>query len=514
MNRSILIVICDFLLVSLLAFSTVDIEKVKNPSAERSLKFQIATNQVDAGKDLTAVMRLALDDERKSRERLVGELTRSRETANQQQTLLGEREKQLQGIQQELQTKEQQLQTKEQQAAQLQQQLQTKEQQTQQLQQQVQTKEQQAQQLAQQQMSLLQQYTAAQTNLMALNQQLQNSSTEALLSKERLAAMEAEAKKQSEQAAALQQQLNQLSQSNQLVMNEKLRLASQLQVAEVETKHATEQAHQMQEEVKVERAEKAKLAEGVNALASHSSELTHEIRDNRPLAPNTIFNEFLTNRVQARFAGARTGMLGNETIKSKETETILASDGTNIFALCHVQDTPLTFFNPGTEWGSLAGTLSRSVASFPMRSLSFSWPDPRVVLIPVTRAEAQKLACKIFKVSADPFKFQDAVLVGAREGYYGECRFQIEPQTPEYVKLDNSFIKGLFGKFNPSRGDLVFSKTGELLGIMANNNYCMVLRSFDATATFQLGGDVKGQHTADTLARLYTFVAGLPSKLQ
>ena len=65
MNRSILIVICDFLLVSLLAFSTVDINKVTDQKAQRPLKLELNTNQApEAGKDLAAVMRLALDEER------------------------------------------------------------------------------------------------------------------------------------------------------------------------------------------------------------------------------------------------------------------------------------------------------------------------------------------------------------------------------------------------------------------------------------------------------------------
>ena len=112
----------------------------------------------------------------------------------------------------------------------------------------------------------------------------------------------------------------------------------------------------------------------------------------------------------------------------------------------------------------------------------------------VTKAQARQLGCKIYRISTEPYKFQDAVLVGAREGYYGECKFEIDLTTPDYVKLDRSVLKGLFGKFNPSRGDLVFSRNGELLGIMANSTYCMMLRSFDAGATFQLGQDVHQQH--------------------
>ncbi len=476
MNRSILIVICDFLLVSLLAFSSADINKAVEEGTKPEVKLIIATNQVESGKDLTAVMRTALEEERKRRDILLGELANTREAAAKQQALLTEREK---NYQQALQTREQE-----------------------------------EQKLQQQQSALQQQLASAQSNVQGLNQQLQGASTEALISKEKLAALEAELRKQSEAAAALQQQLSHLAASNQIVQAEKQRLSTQLQVAEVEKRHATEQATKMEEQVKVEREEKAKLAEGVKVLASKSSELAKEVRENRPLTPNTIFNEFSTNRVEARFDAFRPTLLGIDSNHRKATDTVLVTDGTNIFALCHIQDTPLTLWNPGTEWEKLSGTLSHNAAQVPIHSLSFGWPDPRIVLIPVTATEAKSLGCKVYHLSADPFKWQDAVLVGAREGYYGECRFQIDLTTPEYVKLDNSFLRGLFGKFNPSRGDLVFSKTGELLGVMANSTYCTMVRGFSPSATFQFGPDVRAQHTGETLARLYSFVAGMPSKLQ
>jgi hypothetical protein len=135
-------------------------------------------------------------------------------------------------------------------------------------------------------------------------------------------------------------------------------------------------------------------------------------------------------------------------------------------------------------------------------------------MIPVTRAEAKALGSKVYRFSSDPYKFEDAVLIGAREGYYGECKFQIDMSTPLYVKMDHNSIKGLFGRFNPSRGDLVFSKTGEFLGVMANNSYCIMIKNFNPTATFDFGQDVRRQRTGQTLARLYSLINGLPSKLQ
>src|ERR1039457_870000 len=143
MNRSILIVICDFLLVSLLAFSTVDTNEPPKEGVAPQVKTTIATNQIDSRQDLAAVMRLALEEEHKGREQLVGELAKTRATAGQQLALLTEREKQVQTFQQELQRREQQ-----------------------------------TAQLEQQQTNLQQQYASAQTNLQTLGQQLQVSSTD------------------------------------------------------------------------------------------------------------------------------------------------------------------------------------------------------------------------------------------------------------------------------------------------------------------------------------------------
>jgi len=153
MNRSILIVICDFLLVSLLAFSTVDINKATDTTAPRQVQMTIATNQPDSNKDLAAAIRLALDEERKGRDQLVGELARARETA-------GDREKLAQAAQAQLQSKDQE-----------------------------------NARLQRQQTELQQQFADAQTNVQTLSQQLQSSSAEALLSRDKLAAMEAELRK-------------------------------------------------------------------------------------------------------------------------------------------------------------------------------------------------------------------------------------------------------------------------------------------------------------------------------
>jgi hypothetical protein len=270
-----------------------------------------------------------------------------------------------------------------------------------------------------------------------------------------------------------------------------------------------------------EKQEKAKLQEtastlatNIGTLAAKSTELTQEIRDNRALAANTIFNIFQTNRITTRFDATRTGILGRDVNKEKVAQSILFTDGAQTFALFHVDETPLTIWNPGTDWGRLTAVMQRGSIAFSGVRLSFLAQDPRVVVIPIGTPQAKQYGVKIYKAAADPFKFQEAVIVGANEGYYGECRFQIDPTTQSYVKVDRNLLKGLFGKFNPSRGDLVFTKSGDLLGIMVNGEYCAVLNKVVPTRTIQLGNEVASQQTGQILAQLYDRIFAMPTRLQ
>lgn len=474
MNRSILIVICDFLLVSLLAFSTVDINKIAKPGGAlvMTLNKGGATNRVTAQQDMGDVMRMALEQERKNRDALLSELSRTREA-------VGQREQQMHNVQSQLREKEEQ-----------------------------------AANLQSQQSNLLGQFSAAQTNIENLNQQLRATTVESVISKEQRAAMEAEARKQMEKEQELQRQMAELRRNNEAILSERGTLAGQLQMSQESNRLAVAQMSQLQDEVDVQRQENAKLAEGVSALATKSSDLAREIRENTPQAPNEIFDQLITNRVLAGFYGVKSGIFGTGSPKYKQAQTVLVSDGTNTYAVCHIQDTPLTLWNPGAQWAELTGTLARGSGLYQMESMSFDSRDPRIVMIPVPASAVRSFGGQVYHLASDPYKFQDAVVVGTQEDYYGECRFQIDVTEAQYLKMDHNSLKGLFGKFNPSSGDLVFSKTGALLGVMANNNYCVMIRGFTPAATFRFGPDGRNQPTAQTLSDLYAVVAELPYKLQ
>lgn len=475
MNRSILIIICDFLLVTLVAFSNFDAET----PAEPQTRMASAPMAIGGNQDLMGTLKLALDDEKQSREKLTSDL-------RVQEQALAEREQKIKEFQENLRRTEEQ-----------------------------------AKQIDQQRAALAQQVAVSQASLKDVQSKLSDASTLNVISQERLAAMQAELKKREEETKSLQQKLSETEKAARATLAEKQQVAAQLQVSEAEKRLTREQVAELRGAVAVEKQEKAKLQETATALATNvgvlaqkSVELTQEIRDNRALAPNTIFTQFLSNRITARFDATRSGVFGGDVNKGKVSQCVLFTDGSQTYTLYHVDETPLQIWNPGTDWHRLTAILQRGNVAFSGVRLSFLAQDPRVVVIPIGEAQAKQYGVKIYKAAADPFKFQDAVIVGANEGYYGECKFQIDPSTPNYVKVDRNVLKGLFGKFNPSRGDLVFTKTGELLGIMVNGEYCAVLNRVVPTRTIQLGNAVASQQTGQMLSQLYDRIFQMPLKLQ
>jgi hypothetical protein len=445
---------------------------VAQTGAPSVVRTSIATNQATARQDLGEAMRVALDEERKYRDALLAELAKTRQVVTQ-------RDLQIQDVRSQLQTTEQQ-----------------------------------ASHLQALETNLTAQVADAQNRIAALNQQLRSAAEETALTKAQRAEMEAEARRQTERAGGLERQLAGLEQTNQVIRAERATLDTQLKVTEAARQSAVSQMSQLQGEVEVQRQVNAKLADSVKTLATQSTELTKEIRESREMAPNEIYEQLTTNRLLASFYGLRKTFFRTDFSKFTQSQILLATDGSNTFAICHVQNTPLNLLNPGTEWKDLSGTLARGAEVFPIDSVSFCTMDPRVVLIPISASQARALGCKVYRLSQDPFKFQDAVVAGTQENYYGEVKFQMDLDTPQYLKMDRSSLRGLFGKFNPSTGDLVFSKSGDILGVMANNNYCLLIHSYGQGVLLRFGPTASSDVTAQTLSLLYAVVSQMPSKLQ
>jgi hypothetical protein len=472
MNKTLLLIIVDFLFLNLIALTRWEkaepIHARKPPVPEMAGK---NGSMPPRDQDLVEVMRLSLADEQKVREQTSAELqaaqsaiqTREKSLA-QLQTAKGQLESSLNTTQQSVRELSERV------AAAAKETNLTKEQLAQ-IQRQLEDKQAEAERQRQEREALKKQYDEAQQNI------------EGLKVRARVAEQEKEAMK--------------------------LSLDEAKQKADAEREAARQEREKMM-------AQNGQLAEGVGQLAQKSGEIAQEIRSNQPINANTLFSDFLSNRVTVSLSVYRKVLIGSGN-HVRETKTVLVTDGKAIYALLHTNETPFPVIvtdEPPVDWERVAGQFGRPPMMAPVGEIQLLAVDPRLIVIPVDAELAGRMGVKIYKTAADPFKFPDAVLVSRGGAGYGEVPFKVDPLTPPYVRMDNRIVKHLIGDFTPTAGDLVFSKTGDLIGIMVNSDYCAVVDSFLHTKTIKTGEDTLDQHTGGIFAERNARLLRLPSRLQ
>ncbi len=462
MNKTLLLIMCDFMLLNLLALTRWEKAEPQHTQLETAAP-KSAVNAPAVNADMVELMRVSLEDEKKSREALAAQLSST-------QGSLSEREKNLNALQQQKGQLENTL-------------------------------------------------SATQASTKELEQRYAATVQEASMSKEELAKLQRELEERRAEAERQKAELARMERQNSEAMQNIQNLNVKVRVAEQEKELISQNLTEAKQQVEVERLERFKvqeqtnqLTQGVGQLAEKSGELSKEIRDNRPINTNVLFSEFLANRVASKVTARRPGIF-SPTIKDKDTQTILVSDGNAVYALMHVSDTPLSIGEVATDYDQVTGVLSHGSASVPISQLQFLRLDPRVVVVPIDPSLATQLGAKIYQLAKEPFKFPEAVLVRADDGRYGDTPFRIDASNSNYVKLDNRIVTRLFGEIAPKRGDLVFSKTGEIIGIMVNSDYCAVLGNFAPVYTLKTGDNPEPK-TSVILSDVYTRIQRLPVKLQ
>ena len=419
MNKTLLLIMCDFMLLNLLALTRWEKAEPTHTQLETAAP-RSAANAPAINADMVELMRISLEDEKASREQLASQLSNT-------QGSLAEREKNLSALQQQKGQIEKTL-------------------------------------------------AATQTSVKELEQRYTATAQEASMSKEQLAKLQRELEERKAEAERQRAELARAERQNAEARQRIENLNVAVKVAEQEKQLIAQNLTEAKQQVEVERQERAKvqeqttqLAQGVGQLAEKSGELSQEIRTNRPVNPNLIFSEFQANRVQTKITARKPGLFRPST-KDQEAQTVLVSDGSRTYAVMHLSDTPITLNELPTDYQSLQGTLNRSGASAPVGELQFLRLDPRILVIPVDEVTVARMGAKVYQLAKEPFKFPEAVLVRADDGRYGETPLRIDPNSNSYLKLDNRIVTRLFGEISPTRGDLVFSKSGELIGILVNSD--------------------------------------------
>ena len=484
MNRSILLVITDFLLLSMLALARFDDpETADTPPEPNPQEIVEAISSEEA--ELLEVLRLSLEAEQAERLALDATLSETRET-------LEEREARLEATRKTLEETSETLQAREDVLAETQETLQSREAALVDLEAQRAAIEAEARE---QERLREEEQTRAASLQADLERDLESQEAREVLMQERLRAIqerlaerEAALKAEAEAREALEAEKDQIEQRRQ-ELNTRLEVTeAQKSMLETNLEQAETQLETVQEEKERLQAQAEELTEGVTELAETSGEIRDEIQKSRPKTASTIFNQYQDNTMTVEFSATHRGMFGT-TDRTYTVGTTLVSDGSRIFALLHTRDTPFALQrNPG-ELERVRASLLMGGQVFTVPEVGFLRSDPRVMVIPVPEIWLQVGSFDPFTLTEDPFRFDQAVLVDTERNYFGESNFKVDAENSDYLAMDARIMTRLFGEFSPSRGDMVFSKSGALMGLMVNSSRAVLLENLTRQYRLAVGGN-------------------------
>ena len=311
--------------------------------------------------------------------------------------------------------------------------------------------------------------------------------------------------------AALEQRLvdieensEKISQEKELLEEEKLKLASRnrlldstIEILKTEKQMIASNLTDARATIAVERKKNQdlqtqafQLSNNVANLASKSEEMKQEIKEeirkNTVLSPHEIFSQYISRQVYVRF---------EYTDGSRDKELVIPSvlfrpSGSNqSWAVFHIHDSPLDARNRISVPDELSVWLQFGTTAVSMGQLVFHPNDPAVVLAPVSiPADYLDVAPEPFDFPDNALQFDECVVIQPVEQNYGTIKFSIFPGLTNLIRLqDGGVLSNLLGNFNARRGNILFSRGGDFLGIMRSGNESILLENFSATNIMRVG---------------------------
>ncbi|MEX0326097.1 MAG: hypothetical protein AB3N33_08425 [Puniceicoccaceae bacterium] len=428
MNKTLLIIICDFLLISILALVEF------KPSIEEQLVDEKSLRD-EAAEEMLELLQLSLEHESSQRKEIETSLESTREELDTTRENLDETSQSLEQVSADLQ------QTESERAAL-------------------------ADSLEDTRSSLeltLEEKQAIEASLRQNEERSRRLQAE-LRSQQALAEQKrADLATAEENLSRLQVEQQQMATELKILDTEKQMLAQNLIAAEAEVERARIEAERA-------RVRSESLAAGVSELAASSTALKEEIRQTQPLSMNAIYKSFEENRIFIRFFWDERGLFASNRRESA-IQSLLVDTGNGIFALFATANTPI---DKGTNIDP-AATLVIGSRKLVISEVGFMVGEPGIAAVQVPAELARESGLKVFPVANDPLKFSNAVLVTDDRELYGEIPIRVPPGETGFLEVERKLFNRLFGEFSPTPGDYVFSMTGELTGIMVGDDRARII---------------------------------------
>ncbi|MDR4506101.1 MAG: hypothetical protein MRK01_15105 [Candidatus Scalindua sp.] len=334
----------------------------------------------------------------------------------------------------------------------------------------------------------------AQAELHTALHSIESLSSEMAGSKEYFKRLEKQATEQMENLSqvqtaysVMQEQLKTRSQERDELAYQKRRLEQQARDMEKEIDEKNEDLAKAREHSLLQELAKNKeLAEREKTLAVQEKQIETMELQLLNYSNNELFQRFLDRRCEITLEAEAKGLFSPVAYLNK-MEAVLVNTPDQTGLLIHYKDSPLNWsnFKRDLETFSLDILLKGQSARTSLSSLCALEADPRILLLKLTNPIP--VPDVLFEIETEIFRFDDALLIRGNEGKYGTFKMKLIHGRPNYFQVPSSLKTRLFGSFSPRPGDLVFSRNGKLLGIMVSTREALRLSSLSCVETFRTG---------------------------
>ncbi|MFP4156059.1 MAG: hypothetical protein ACLFU4_00405 [Opitutales bacterium] len=509
MNKTLMLVICDFLLLSMLAMARFD-----PPEAPPEPSLDTGTSAATAEAELLELLEESLKAEQGSRENLSADLEHTQRELQEKARLLAEREAALETTQTSLQQTSAEAQSLAEEKAHIESEQAKLETERQKLAQRFERTREQLEATTEERIRLTD--TLSETReARSVSEERLKQTEEALRQREiELAEREAALKAAEAEKAQLAEARAELNQRLEVTESERRLLAQNLTTEQAEKQEALARADRLTDNVAVLGQGFSQIGQNVTTLAESSEAIQREIKDARPQTMSEIFTRFQKNRARIRFTSTERGLFGSTSERSYESRSILVDggDGTT-YLLTHVRNSPFTAAKSSRLDGaelevSLPGGTMR------IRQIGFLAADPRILFIPLPNSLVKSTDLVPFQLAREPERWEEAVLIKSDESNFGRTEFRRLTHSARFLKMDRPALGELFADFAASRGDFAFTKNSQLIGLLTESSHAVVVDDFVAAAVLDLGDGFDPAKARTMIDRLQERIGQLPEEVR
>ncbi len=544
MNKTLMLVICDFLLLSMLALARFD-----PPEEAPEATLDATASSTTSEAELISLLEESLKAEQTDRSNLSEDLSETQEDLEAKARELAAREAALERTRQDLQAKSTEAEALAQTKAEL-------EAEKARLAAEKAEIEQQRTELSQKFEQTRVELESANTERVELAKDIGSIKEESSVAKERLSATEDKLLARELALAEREAELKAAQEEAQRLAREREALNRALEVAKAEStllqqnlseEQAEKAALQAEKEAAFARAERlgqnvselgenvsqlgqsvssldqnvasvsqnvSSVAENVSTVAQTSEAIQKEIIEARPQTMSEIFTRFQNNRATIEFSSREQAVLTGVTEKTYTSKSILLTDETGThYLVTHSSDTPFNFSKSNTV---LAVDLQVTLGSrsFPINQVGFLATDPRICFIPLPKQYVDGSGLETFELAMQPERWEEAILVKNDESNFGRTEFRRLTSSAKFLKMDRPALGELFADFASSKGDLSFTKNARFIGVMTDSKHAVVIDAFLASGALPLGANYNAVEAKTTIERLKDRLRKLPSEVR